>query len=567
MKPQNEAYFRTLIEGIPDMVTILDKDGTIHYVNPSIERVSGYQPEEVVGQKVFDFIHSKDRARVKEAFEEIMRNSDEVASWEFCFHHKNGFWQILEARGKNLFPKNLAVPGIILSCRDITERKQVEEKMNRQNESPVTLQETTPARRRRVEEELKRAQDYLEIRVKERTAELVKINEELRTEILERKRIEETLRILEKAVETLPLGVTITNPEGKILYTNPAEANMHGYTVEELIGKNARIFAPSELWKPMGPEQVKQRTHWRRETVNVRKDGSIFPVQLVSDLVKDASGNPVAVFTICEDITERKQAEEELKTFAAKLEQKTRELHEALEKEKELGELKSRFVSMASHEFRTPLASILAASDILKRYGDRMTSEQKMERLNKIQAEIRHMTRLLEDILLIGKAEAGKLEFNPILLNLRKFCQDLVHEMEVTTQTGHKVVFSYRVPYEEVSLDEKLMRHIIINLLSNAVKYSPAGSTVYLNVSGKEGGIIFQIQDEGIGIPEEDQKRLFEPFHRARNVGDISGTGLGLAILKKAVDLHGGTIHVDSKEGCGTTFTITIPTGERSPSS
>lgn len=560
---QSEEYFRALIESILDIIIVLNKDETISYVNPSIEYILGYKPEEVVGRNVFDFLHSKDIDRTKDAFHQVVQGSEQAISWEFCFHHKNGSWRILEAMGRNLFKKSPAVPGIIVSCRDITERKQIEEKIYRQNEYLITLHEATLAERKRVEEELRKAHDNLEIRVKERTTELAKVNEELRTEILERKRIEEALRILEKAVETIQLGVTITNPEGKILYTNPAEATMHGYTVEELIGKNARIFAPSELWKPMGPEQVKQRKHWRRETVNVRKDGSIFPVQLVSDLVRDASGNPIAVFTICEDITERKQAEEELKTFAAKLEQKTRELHEALEKEKELGELKSRFVSMASHEFRTPLASIMAASDILKRYGDQMTSEQKMERLNKIQAEIRHMTRLLEDILVLGKGEAGKLEFNPAPLNLRKFCQNLIHEIEITTQTGHEFIFSYRVPYEEVLLDEKLMRHIITNLLSNAVKYSPAGGPIYFNVSGEKGWIIFQVKDQGIGIPEEDQKRLFEPFHRAKNVGNISGTGLGLAIIKKAVDLHGGTIRVDSKVGLGTTFTITIPVDER----
>ncbi|OKH22162.1 serine/threonine protein kinase [Hydrococcus rivularis NIES-593] len=240
-------------------------------------------------------------------------------------------------------------------------------------------------------------------------------------------------------------------------------------------------------------------------------------------------------------------------------ERTAQQMRKVLEKEKELNELKSRFVSMTSHEFRTPLATIMGYVELFKYYSHNWSEEKKQDYLDRIQSAVRHMTNLLDDVLLFNKAEAKKLELNPSLLNLQQFCRTLAEEIQLGVKTQQTIAFSCQGNCTEAYMDEKLLGHILGNLLSNAIKYSPAGSTVEFRLTCQEGEATFQIQDRGIGIPEEDQPRLFEPFHRAKNASKISGTGLGLAIVKKSVDLHGGKIAVNSKVGIGTTFTVTIP--------
>jgi len=221
-------------------------------------------------------------------------------------------------------------------------------------------------------------------------------------------------------------------------------------------------------------------------------------------------------------------------------------------------ELKSRFVSMVSHEFRNPLNVISVSAQILERSGDKWSIEKQKEFLQRIQTASRKMTNMLDDVLLIGKASVGKQDFNPAPHELTKFCSELVTEIQLGSRNTHKIVFTSQEQYI-VDVDEKLLRQILNNLLSNAVKYSPQASTIHFELAYQAGEVIFKIKDQGIGIPLEDQKQLFESFHRANNVGNIPGTGLGLAIVKQSVDLHGGKIAVESEVGLGTTFTVTLP--------
>ncbi|MBD1805478.1 GAF domain-containing sensor histidine kinase [Microcoleus sp. FACHB-SPT15] len=230
-----------------------------------------------------------------------------------------------------------------------------------------------------------------------------------------------------------------------------------------------------------------------------------------------------------------------------------------LEKEKELNELKSRFVSMTSHEFRTPLTTIMGSADLLEYYSDKWSKEKKQSHLQRIQNAVQHMTLLLDDVLLIGKADAGKLKFNPSPLDLKQFCLDLIEELQPNVSNHHSLTFVNHAQDIKANLDQKLLRHILSNLLSNAIKYSPDGGTVNFELFCQEGGLIFQIQDFGIGIPEKDLPHLFESFYRANNVGDIPGTGLGLAIVKRFVDFQDGKIAVESEVGVGTRFTVQIP--------
>jgi len=262
-------------------------------------------------------------------------------------------------------------------------------------------------------------------------------------------------------------------------------------------------------------------------------------------------GKVVGILGTFEDITERQQAEADIRN--------------ALEKEKELSELKSSFVTTTSHEFRTPLATILSSADLLRKYSHKLGEEDKLTQLQQIKTAVANMTHLLNDVLLLGKAEAGKLECNLTPLDLLKFCHALVEELQLNVSRSpngyptHTVAFYSQGQCTNVCMDEKLLWHILSNLLSNAIKYSPEGSTVHFDLVCEQEAVNFQVRDEGIGIPAADQTQLFDSFYRGSNVGTIAGTGLGLAIVKKSINLHGGNITLKSEVGVGTTFRIVIP--------
>jgi len=226
-----------------------------------------------------------------------------------------------------------------------------------------------------------------------------------------------------------------------------------------------------------------------------------------------------------------------------------------------LAQMRARLVSMASHEFRTPLTSILAAADTLDRFADRIPRERQREKLGKIRDQVRHLTRLLDDVLVLGRVESGRVTCSPEPIDLAALCREIVEETEQVTQATGRLVVDSAGLSSTVSLDPHLVRTVLGNLLSNAVKYSGAEETVRCALASEKGRVTIRVTDRGIGIPPEDQPHLFEPFHRACNVGQVAGSGLGLVITKKAVELHGGTIDVETSVGRGSTFLVTLPEG------
>lgn len=247
------------------------------------------------------------------------------------------------------------------------------------------------------------------------------------------------------------------------------------------------------------------------------------------------------------DVTQRRTAE--LETRAAMAQQQ------------ELNELRSRFVAMTSHEFRTPLAAILSAQDLLRNFNDRLPAAQKLEILDMIEASVHRMTRMLERVLLLGQVEAHMLEFQPQLMDVRVLCRQLVSEVKHQFANDHcEVTVEFSDDLQPGLYDEKLLRHIFGNLLSNAIKYSPEGGKVRLKVDVQRQSTVYEVSDQGMGIPADELGHLFSSFHRASNVGAIEGTGLGLAIVKQSVDLHGGSIEVVSRLGHGTCFTVRLKT-------
>lgn len=234
-------------------------------------------------------------------------------------------------------------------------------------------------------------------------------------------------------------------------------------------------------------------------------------------------------------------------------------LRAAIEREKELNELKTRFVSMASHELRTPLTAIQTNVYMLKNYAHKLDEENSAAKLAKIQEMVQHMSALLDDVLSLSRIQTGQFQFTPTLLPLHEFCKELVEEFQHGAGKNHKLEFQNQAETIEVPADAKLMRQMVSNLLDNSIKYSKAGSTVTLTLAKEGDKAVLKVKDQGIGIPEADQKNLFEPFRRASNVGEVNGSGLGLSIVKQAVELHSGSITFESKVGEGTMFTITLP--------
>lgn len=390
------------------------------------------------------------------------------------------------------------------------------------------------------------------LRSRQLSVQLKAANQDLQSEITHRQQVEAALAKSEAKFRALVQNssdvLRVVEADGTVAYASPSSQNVLGFSPEELEGENAFDFIHNDDFYPANTSfKASLANPGETQTSQYRfrhKDGSWrYLESKINFSPTDTSLNGIVVNS--RDISERKQAEEDIIT--------------ALKKERELNELKSRFVSMVSHEIRNPLNSILAVAQILERYSEEWSKEKKQEFFQRIKTNVKQLTELLDDVLVIGKAEAKKLEFKPVPLDLEKLSCDVIEEIKLSTGSQHAIVFANQGQCTNACLDERLLRHILTNLLSNAIKYSPQGSTIHFDLVCQDDKAIFQIKDEGIGIPPEDIGRLFESFHRATNVKNIPGTGLGLAIVKRCVDISGGVIAVKSEVGVGTTFSVTLP--------
>lgn len=376
-------------------------------------------------------------------------------------------------------------------------------------------------------------------------------------------------------------GILVTNDKGEIIRTNPSAERLFGYEKDQLLEKKIEALIPKRLTdKHIGyREKYVHNPHPRSmgagmELYGLKKDGSEFPVEISLSPYSTSNGKFVIAFIV--DITVRKQAEEKLKNYSADLERQVKnrtlileeaieelektkkDLNHALEKEKDLNELKSRFVSMASHEFRTPLTTMMSSLSLVTKYGEQNDKENQLKHVGKIKKSINNLTDILNDFLSVGKLEEGKIENAPQELNLHIFIADIISEMEFMITDSQKIMHEH-IGNEIASIDKKLLKNILFNLISNAIKFSPEGGPIEITTQVLEKLVKISVKDNGIGITPEDQKHLFERFFRGRNVTHIQGTGLGLSIVAKYIDLMNGTLNFESKENRGTIFTITIP--------
>ncbi|MBD1911740.1 MULTISPECIES: PAS domain-containing sensor histidine kinase [unclassified Leptolyngbya] len=365
---------------------------------------------------------------------------------------------------------------------------------------------------------------------------------------------EERLRLLESVVVHANDSILITeaepleSPGPRILYVNPAFTRITGYLPEEVLGKTPRLLQGPNT-DPATVARLRTSLHnWEAtvvELLNYRKDRSEFWVELSVVPVMNQEGRYTHWIAVQRDINQRKRVETELQN--------------TLQQQIEVSQMRSRFVSMTSHEFRTPLTSILSASELLEHYGHAWTEEERLEQLHLIQSTVQHMTQLLDDILLIGRSEGGRLEVYPVWFDVVTFCHTLTSSIQNSVGREHLITFDSQITRPYAFLDQKLLQRILSNLLSNAAKYSPQGTLIRFDLEQDVDNLTFIIQDEGIGIPIEDQAHLFDFFYRGNNVGTTPGTGLGLAIVKNCVDLCKGQIRVESTPNVGTLFRVTLP--------
>ncbi|BAB73236.1 ATP-binding protein [Anabaena sp. FACHB-709] len=349
-------------------------------------------------------------------------------------------------------------------------------------------------------------------------------------------------------------AVIATDESGNVTFMNPAAEEITGWHQADAIGHEvSQIFniidevTENVLENPVTKVLREQKVVYLDEyTSLITKDGRRVPIGDSASPIMGLPNKINGVVIVFWDLSERRQTEL---------------LEQALQKERELNHLKSLFISTVSHEFRNPLSVIQTAIELIELHGQNLTETKKNTYIRRIKGAVQSMKLLMEDVLFMGKSEAAKLECNLVLLNLKEFCQELIEEFTAVETSGHEIIFTCSDETTNAFMDERLLHYIFVNLLSNAVKYSPQNETIRFDLTCDQtkGVAIFQIQDEGIGIPIADQSHLFESFYRASNSQSIQGTGLGLVIVKRCVEAHKGEIAFSSQEGMGTTFTITLP--------
>ena len=491
---------RQFIETANAPIFGIDSRGLVNEWNQTSEKITGFKKDDVLGKDLVQTYITEDyKESVKKVLDDALRGK-ETANYEFPLFTKKGARVMVLLNSSTRRNANGKIVGVLGVGQDISEM----DKLRTTSES---------------------------------------IAKELR-----------------QFIETANAPIFGIDSEGLVNEWNQTSEKITGFTKQEVLGKDLVETYITEDYRD-AVKQVLDNALKGKETANYEfplftKDGRRLMVLLNSTTRRNVLGEITGVLGVGQDITTIHDYKENLES---KVRYRTKELEESLDREKGLNLLKSSFVSMASHEFRTPLTAINATSDVILRYFDELSQDDIKKRLEKIKREVFDMVVMLGDILIIGKSEKQKLDYNPDVLNIVSLIKGIIAEYKLGESEKRIITYKISSPVIMVNADKKWIKNIVINLISNAIKYSETDKPIEIAITKKQSGICFGFKDYGIGISKEDIKLIFEAFHRGNNVENISGTGLGLNIVKKAVDLHKGKIEVTSQLGKWSDFMVILP--------
>jgi len=613
---ESEEKFRLLVEHAPEAIIISNQFGKITIINAEAERVFGYDREELLGQSIEILVPEKQRAahenhRTDFVTDPHVRVHGEVNG--LSARHKNG--TIFMADVHLSYVKTRTDMLVMSFVTDVTERKQAEVALQKYAQEVHDLYNNAPCGYHSLDKDGVFVQindtelnwlgyDYHDVighmkftdvlmpesievfhqnfAVLKQRGWLKDVEYDLQCkngsiitvllsavavydaydqyltsratlyDITDMKIVQEAIRESESRYRLLAENITDMvirlNLKAEYVYVSPSSRTVLGYEPEEMVGRSSFDFIhPDDLAIFQGAftQAAGQRTPYEPLTARFRhKDGHYVWLEIQGRTIwSEEMDEPVEFVTSSRDVTVRKRAEEALL--------------QSLAKEKELNELKSRFVSIASHEFRTPLTTILSSAEMLMRYRSRMDEDHINRKLVGITEQVQFLAKIIEDVLSLERMKTGRVEFKPADLDVNLLCRDVIENFQSHSDMTNPL--HYTGSSLQAKLDKRLLRQIITNLVGNAIKYSSPTRPIFIDLSQENQTLILEVRDQGIGIPLKDLNHLFENFHRGSNVGTISGTGLGLPITKQAVEMHGGTIDVQSVVGEGTTITVRIP--------
>lgn len=511
---------------------VLDKNKKIDLLNRKTESLLGVKTDAIRGKDWFEeFVFEDDVKSSLEQFIELTKSKSQKTESEFeCrVHSKKGGIRLISWKCIGIRTDDNTINKILLSGQDITDQRQAEEKIKN-----YTIE--------------------LEEKVKDRTKELSSIVNQLEKANVQlesqNKKIKKAQDLLQKSQElykiiarNFPKGtISVFDKDLNYIFVEGKELYELGVTSEMLIGTNLRDRLNDEVRE----RTIKELTEVFGGIVKKIEIKSRENYYLLTGVpLRDYDDSISQIMVVEQNITESKMVEENMK--------------KALEKERDLGELKTRFVSMASHEFRTPLSTILSSTSLIQKYLELGDTEKTNKHIDRIKSSIKNLTNILNDFLSLGKLEEGKISVNPEDTDVIKFFEEIIEEMQGQAKKGQKIKLNVeKSPKTSYLVDKSILRNICNNLISNAIKYSPENLEIDINFKGKNGSFYFNVIDYGMGIPKDEKKYMFDRFFRAKNVSNIQGTGLGLNIVKKYVDLLNGEISFESEEGKGTKFSVMI---------
>lgn len=523
---ESENRFRELAENIEEIFWMLS-DREILYISPGLDKIWGVPSnnKKALPSLLFKTVHQEDRPRIKKAIRLEATLGPGIFNEEFRIIRPDGIEKWLWAKTFPVKKGNVTYRAVGIA-EDITSRKHLQI-------------------------ELERFRNHLQQTVDLRTRELIGLNQRLIDEIAKQKNaeveIDNQLKFFRTLIETAASPIFIKDANKKYLDCNRAFEEYFGDPRELIIGKSDSELLPPEVaqrFESVDDALLKNPGELTFEGATKHAPPNRKEYMITKSTFLKSDGTPGGIIAFVTDITQKKKLE--------------LNIQKAFNKEKELLEIKSKLISTASHEFRTPLTTILSSIDLIDVYRKRENFEKYYTHIEKIKSSVKYMIELLNDVMIINKTESGKLDFAPCETDLVELCREIIAETRQASTRQTNILFTHAGINKPVFADKKLLRLIISNLLGNAVKYSHIGGNVNLDIT-LNGHIQMTVADNGIGIPEEEYSMIFEPFHRGINSDEREGTGLGLSIVKRCVELHQGRISFESELNKGTVFNVQIP--------